>query len=74
VPTTAQAIQHAEGLDGEGGVHELFRTFFSTNEANKQAPAILQAAIQHGHEEFAQLLREAQAGLELEGVTALRSQ
>jgi hypothetical protein len=59
VPTTAQAIQHAEGLDGEDNVRKLLRNHLSKVEAYQQSPAILQAASQHGHMDFAQLLREA---------------
>jgi hypothetical protein len=59
VPTTAQAIQHAEGVDGEMEVREMFRNCVSNAQAYAQSPAILQAAVEHGHTEFAQLLREA---------------
>jgi hypothetical protein len=59
VPSSAQAIQHAMGLSSEEDVHKLLRNHFSRAEAYEQPPAILQAAIEHGHVEFAQLLKEA---------------
>jgi hypothetical protein len=61
VPTTAQAIQHARGLDSEKDVRALLRRLLRRVEAYEQSPAILQAAIQHGQVEFAQLLRKARA-------------
>jgi hypothetical protein len=61
VPTTAQAIQYAKRLGGEGAVCRLLRGCLSWTRAYEQSSAILQAAVQHGHVEFAELLREARA-------------
>jgi hypothetical protein len=57
VPSSVQAIQHAWGCDSEGSVRTLLRKRLLTD--HEQAAALLQAAIQNGHPEFAQLLREA---------------
>jgi ankyrin repeat protein len=73
VPSTAQAIQHAEGLDGERDVRERLRRFLSWDEAYEQSSAILQAAIEHGHADFAQLLREARAAAAAAAGTATRT-
>jgi ankyrin repeat protein len=59
VPTSTQAMQQAEGLNGEGFVLEWLKGSLSKDDPYEQLPAILQTAIQHGHMEFAQLLREA---------------
>jgi ankyrin repeat protein len=61
VPSTAQAFHLVPALQGEGGVRELLRKHLSKDEAYEQAPAIIAAASQHGHGEFAELLREARA-------------
>jgi ankyrin repeat protein len=59
VPSTAQAIQSAPSLSGERDVRELLKEYVYDHQAYAQSPAILQAALQHGHMEFAQLLRDA---------------
>jgi ankyrin repeat protein len=58
VPITAQAIQHTEGLGSEDDVRELLRGCLSRDESYEQPLAILQAAVQHGHAGFAQLLMD----------------
>jgi hypothetical protein len=59
VPSTAEAIQHTEGLGSEDDVYGLLRECLSRSKSYEQTALLLQTAIQHGYEEFAQLLREA---------------